>query len=75
MDKIGLVCTSCAKVDSGDGIWSKPDDDSVCNYKEILCPNCCHQRFPKFYIDFKPHEKGRSKVAGLLSFFKYLRRA
>jgi hypothetical protein len=67
MDGVELVCVSCRKVDCGNGVWSTLDNPSSGEQKNSLCPECCRQRFPQFYSDFKRPAKRRPVVGGMLS--------
>ena len=67
MGSVDLVCVSCGKVDCGNGVWSAIDNQSSGQQKNSLCPECCRQRFPQFYSDFKRPVKRKPAVGGMLS--------
>ena len=62
MPRSRFICTCCKKADCGDGVWSKltdePAPDIIVN---VICPDCCHERFPQFYSDYEKPEGNFSR--------------
>lgn len=69
MEKIEMVCACCQRVDSGNGVWLVPTDQSTTEPKRGLCPECCHQRFPQFYSDYNKRVKHRKGFGRFFSSF------
>lgn len=57
MQKVELVCGTCGKVDKGNGLWLGSEKQGKGTHKSAMCPECCHEKFPQFYDDYKPPAK------------------
>jgi len=66
-EDIKLICTSCGKIEYGDGHWTEPDGTVQSDLVTALCSECSHKRFPHLYSDYeKPEESlGRKILNGL----------
>jgi hypothetical protein len=63
-----FICTTCKKIDYGDGTWSELNEGSPKDVATTLCPDCCHERFPQFYSDYEePKERFRKIFSGLFN--------
>jgi hypothetical protein len=72
MEEAPLVCMACGKTDRGIGIWSQPDRPWSGTKHDGLCPECCHERFPQFYDDYRPGRRRRWGLAVATNLFARL---
>jgi hypothetical protein len=64
--KVILICIICKKIDIGEGAWSTLNGAAPKDAVNALCPNCSHERFPQFYIDYeKPERRFRKRISRL----------
>jgi len=61
-----FICTTCKKIENGDGTWSQFTGEAPKDAVTALCPDCSHERFPQFYSDYeKPKRRIGKKFSGM----------
>ena len=62
-----LICMSCNKIENENGVWLDSESSLTDAQANSLCPECCHEKFPQFYSDYKKPKSSNSSLKDILS--------